>query len=360
MIVKVVNLVKLGDGKGMECVENKFLKLPNIQKYEVDRRTKDGFIASVEMDDGFVFKKYAYSLQQVFPSAVMQLIEKKSDGIGSRILISPYISDKTAQICEKHGMGQGLWQERYSFISYSLDHISVLEGKLRKLKQDTGIESYLTGFSGNKVHVYMAPDHHGGYGGVTVEGLPGQPAAKRTGGGTGRSCHAKGDYQMIKDEDMKSSIDYSEEQKDAAHRILVELVNIFKEYEDDIRIVGGWVPDLMFPGEGHTGSVVAVVPYLIMKAAAMGRGKVKDAYDIYFLLKHYRGGVKEPAKEFQPAGNRKLVQEMKEKLSVKFASADHAGPKDVADFLGLEDDEDVELVRRDAYEQIQALLKMVS
>lgn len=41
---------------------------------------------------------------------------------------------------------------------------------------------------------------------------------------------------MIKDEDLKSSIDYSEGQKEAAHRILVELVNIFKEYEDDIRI----------------------------------------------------------------------------------------------------------------------------
>lgn len=276
---------------------------------------------------------------------------------------------------------------------------------------------------------------------------------------------------MIKDEDLKSSIDYSEGQKEAAHRILVELVNIFKEYEDDIRIVGGWVPDLMFPGEGHIGSVdvdvlinhltlhdegyqnmarilqgsgyrehpdkyfsfvktveiegipydvdvdilagmyggiqlkkrsqhvqgiralkatggnfafdfppqkihleakrpdrvcdvanvsvVAAVPYLIMKAAAMGRGKAKDAYDIYFLLKHYRGGIKELAMEFQPAGNRKLVQEMKEKLSGKFASADHAGPKDVADFLGLEDDEDVELIKRDAYEQVQALLNLV-
>lgn len=32
---------------------------------------------------------------------------------------------------------------------------------------------------------------------------------------------------MIKDEDLKSSIDYSEGQKEAAHRILVELVNIF-------------------------------------------------------------------------------------------------------------------------------------
>lgn len=86
---------------------------------------------------------------------------------------------------------------------------------------------------------------------------------------------------MIRDEDLKSSVDYSEGQKEAAHRILVELVNIFGEYEEDIRIVGGWVPDL------------------IMKTAAMGRGKTKDAYDIYFLIRHYRGGVKELAKEFQ-------------------------------------------------------------
>ncbi len=276
---------------------------------------------------------------------------------------------------------------------------------------------------------------------------------------------------MIRDEDLKSSIDYSEGQKEAAHRILVELVNIFKEYEDDIRIVGGWVPDLMFPGEGHIGSVdvdillnhlalhdegyqnmarilqssgyrahpdkyfsfiktvvvesvpydvdvdllagmyggtqpkkrsqhvhgikalkatggnfafdfppqkihveakrpdgaydaanvsvVAVVPYLIMKTAAMGRGKAKDAYDIYFLLKHYGGGIKELAKEFLPAKNRKLVQEMKEKLAGKFASVNHAGPKDVADFLGPEDDEEIALIKRDAYERIQALLKLI-
>ena len=45
---------------------------------------------------------------------------------------------------------------------------------------------------------------------------------------------------MIKDEDLKSSIDYSEGQNRAAHRVLVELVNIFEEYKDEIRIVGGW------------------------------------------------------------------------------------------------------------------------
>lgn len=53
---------------------------------------------------------------------------------------------------------------------------------------------------------------------------------------------------IIHDSDLKSSVDYSEGQRDAAHRVLIELVNLFSEYSDDIRIVGGWVPDLMFPG----------------------------------------------------------------------------------------------------------------
>lgn len=44
---------------------------------------------------------------------------------------------------------------------------------------------------------------------------------------------------MIRDEDLKSSVDYSEGQKRTAHRVLVELVNIFEEYEDEIRVVGG-------------------------------------------------------------------------------------------------------------------------
>ena len=252
----------------------------------------------------------------------------------------------------------------------------------------------------------------------------------------------------------------------------MELVNIFGEYEEDIRIVGGWVPDLMFPGEGHIGSVdvdvlinhltlhdvgyqnmsrillkngyrehpekyfsfiktvevegisydvdvdilagmyggtqekkrsqhvqgmkalkatggnfafdypsqkisleakrpdgaidvanvsvIAVVPYLIMKTAAMGRGKAKDSYDIYFLIKHYKGGVKELSKEFQSNADNKLVQEMKEKLAGKFASPDHAGPKDIADFLGLTDDDEIEMTKRDAYEQIQALVRLIS
>lgn len=225
---------------------------------------------------------------------------------------------------------------------------------------------------------------------------------------------------MIRDEDLKSCVDYSEGQKLAAHRVLVELVNIFHEYEDEIRVVGGWVPDLMFPQEGHVGSVdvdilagmyggtqskrrsqhvqgvkalkatggnfafefpaqkisveaerpdgaidvanvsvVAVVPYLIMKTAAMGRGKAKDAYDIYFIIKHYIGGVRELAKEFEPVRDKNIVIEAKDKLAGKFASENHVGPKDVADFMDLEDEESIEMIKRDAYEQVQALLNLI-
>ena len=55
---------------------------------------------------------------------------------------------------------------------YSLDNVSILEKKLKFLKKDMGIESYLTGFSGgvryapviryNKVHMYHGT---GGYSG---------------------------------------------------------------------------------------------------------------------------------------------------------------------------------------------------
>lgn len=43
----------------------------------------------------------------------------------------------------------------------------------------------------------------------------------------------------------------------------------------------------------------------------------------------------------------------------KFASENHAGPKDVVDFLDLVDEESIEMTKRDAYEQVQALLSLI-
>lgn len=271
----MVIIVKI-ERYGWECVENKFLKLPNVQKYELVKRTKDGFIASVEMDDGYEFLINAYVVNQLFPSTVMQVIEKQSKEQGIGIIVSSYVSERTASICEQNGVGYfdyagncwfaghsiylsekgnknprpkeykaatiferssvvsslilrelfadvtRVWKLKYlaekvdcsigqvskvmnfllenawaeitkngymlrepeallhewssiygkkepsAYSCYSLDNVSVLENKLKLLKKDMGIESYLTGFSGgvryapviryNKVHVYLAPE----------------------------------------------------------------------------------------------------------------------------------------------------------------------------------------------------------
>lgn len=271
----MVIIVKI-ERYGWECVENKFLKLPNVQKYELVKRTKNGFIASVEMDDGYEFLINAYVVNQLFPSTVMQVIEKQSKEQGIGIIVSSYVSERTASICEQNGVGYfdyagncwfaghsiylsekgnknprpkeykaatiferssvvsslilrelfadvtRVWKLKYlaekvdcsigqvskvmnfllenawaeitkngymlrepeallhewsgiygkkgpsAYSCYSLDNVSVLENKLKLLKKDMGIESYLTGFSGgvryapviryNKVHVYLAPE----------------------------------------------------------------------------------------------------------------------------------------------------------------------------------------------------------
>lgn len=106
-------------------------------------------------------------------------------------------------------------------------------------------------------------------------------------------------------------------------------------------------------------NVVALVPYFVMKTAAMGRGKAKDAYDLYFLIKQYPGGAKQLALEFSGFSETPTVREMKEKLSDKFASVDHAGPVDVANFMDMSNEQEINMIRRDAFEQVQALLSWI-
>ena len=42
---------------------------------------------------------------------------------------------------------------------------------------------------------------------------------------------------------------------DAAYSVLGEIVNLLEHFADDIRIVGGWVPSLLFPDNDHIGSI---------------------------------------------------------------------------------------------------------
>lgn len=276
---------------------------------------------------------------------------------------------------------------------------------------------------------------------------------------------------MIKDEDLSTAVDYSEGQKAAAYMVLGDIVNILDEFADNIRIIGGWVPSLLYPDSNHIGSidvdvllnqleikkaesyktikrlliqngyvkhsekyfafvkkvvvqgisyevdidflsgkyggeggnvskhidgikalpatggnfafefpptdvkieymrsdgvmdsghvnVISIVPYLVMKAIALGRGKPKDAYDIYCTIDNYPGGVKALATEFVPYVDKELVKKMKQKLQEKFASIAHAGPSDVVSFLGITDEEEIARIKQDAYQKVNYLIGSV-
>ena len=51
--------------------------------------------------------------------------------------------------------------------------------------------------------------------------------------------------------------DYSDRQIEAARRVLVDLGQVLKSFEDCLVVVGGWVPDLLMEKaeEAHVGSI---------------------------------------------------------------------------------------------------------
>ena len=104
--------------------------------------------------------------------------------------------------------------------------------------------------------------------------------------------------------------------------------------------------------------IAGIVPFIIMKAMAMvDREKEKDPYDIYFVLRHFPGGRDELINLFQPHIEHGLVWEGLEKLAEKFESPNHIGPNFVADFEGVEDDEERDLLTRDVFERVDHLLR---
>ncbi len=274
---------------------------------------------------------------------------------------------------------------------------------------------------------------------------------------------------MAKEEVLRQATDYSEGQKTAAYMVLGEIVNLLGSFSDNIRIIGGWVPTLLYPDGEHIGSidvdvllnqmkirkaesyltikrlleqngyrkhpekyftfvktvdvqgvtfdvdvdflsgkyggdggnvskhvdgvkalpatggnfafefpatnvqieyirpdgafdvghvnVISVVPFLVMKAAALGRGKAKDAYDIYCTIDYFTGGVRALAEEFVPYKEKELVRTMCQKLEEKFASVNHAGPVDVVSFMGITSEEEQERIKQDAYQKVQYLVE---
>lgn len=103
--------------------------------------------------------------------------------------------------------------------------------------------------------------------------------------------------------------------------------------------------------------VASIVPFIVMKGMALDdRLKEKDAWDIYYCLLAYPGGIDSLAEEFRPHLSHGLVQEGLTKIATYFSSLKSLGPKFVADFEEADDPEEVERITRDAFERINAFL----
>jgi len=103
--------------------------------------------------------------------------------------------------------------------------------------------------------------------------------------------------------------------------------------------------------------VANVVPFLVMKGMALWeRFKEKHAFDIYFTVQHFSGGIEALVREIKPHLSNKLVREGLGKIRKKFDSVNAIGPTWVANFEGVEDEEEKERIIRDAFERINTLL----
>lgn len=110
-----------------------------------------------------------------------------------------------------------------------------------------------------------------------------------------------------------------------------------------------------------TVKIADIVPFIVMKGMSMWeRYKEKDAYDVYFTILHYPGGIEELAKVFEPFKRNKLVLEGLGKIKAKFEDIDAPGPIWVINFLDTDDDEESERIKRDAYERVNAFLNSLN
>jgi len=107
-----------------------------------------------------------------------------------------------------------------------------------------------------------------------------------------------------------------------------------------------------------TVKIATVIPFLAMKGMCIwDRYKEKDAYDIYFTILHYPGGINELTRIFQPFKSNKLVCEGLGKIKAKFKDINAPGPVWLINFEDIDDEEEKERVKRDAYERVNVFFR---
>jgi len=146
--------------------------------------------------------------------------------------------------------------------------------------------------------------------------------------------------------------DYNQRGVKAAYSVMLEIIRILGEYKGNMVLIGGWVPQLLFQntGELHIGSIDVDLAFDHKRIT-------DDAYDIYYCLKQYEDRLDELVDEFRPHLENGLIQEGLHKLAKNFETEEHTGPKFVADFEEITDEEDRAQIQRDAFERTNYLLR---
>lgn len=83
--------------------------------------------------------------------------------------------------------------------------------------------------------------------------------------------------------------DYSDRQIEAARRVLVDLGQVLKQFEDCLVVVGGWIPDLLMPDseEPHVGSIDVD---LALDTAKLAEGQYAELLRALVNTRRYKPG----------------------------------------------------------------------
>ena len=122
--------------------------------------------------------------------------------------------------------------------------------------------------------------------------------------------------------------------------------------------------EAMMPNGGHNRVELAVcsIPALLaMKGHALnGRLKQKDAYDVYYCIRNYPGGVADLAEDCRPLLKHQNAVDGYTCINAKFETLDSFGPTCVRRFVEesqILGDRDPDQWQRDAFGQVDAWLK---
>lgn len=119
-------------------------------------------------------------------------------------------------------------------------------------------------------------------------------------------------------------------------------------------------------GAKHRADIPVAGPcaLITMKAKAFRDdiSRIKDGYDIYYLLKNYPGGQEAIIDIFNRFAGHNLIKSSLNDLAFLFREIDAAGPIGVADFMSPEvkRSEDWEAIRRDSFEIVNDFIRKVS